>query len=53
MIKHLAKYSSMFDRNAPYMLDWVSLDKSINADDFDKCVEELLERNPKEIDDEK
>ena len=53
MIKHLAKYSSMFDRNAPYMLEWVSLDESINADDFDICVEELLERNPKEIHDEK
>ncbi|QMU54762.1 MAG: hypothetical protein GKS07_07675 [Nitrosopumilus sp.] len=49
MIKHLIRYSSMFDRDVPYSLEWISMDDSINADDFDKCVEELLERNPKEL----
>jgi len=52
MIKHLAKYSSMFDRDSLYMLEWVSMDDSINVDDFDVCVEELLERNPKELENE-
>ena len=52
MIKHLIKYSTMFDRNVPYSLEWIGMDDSINADDFDRCVEELLERNPKELEDE-
>lgn len=49
MIKHLVRYSTMFDRNAPYSLEWIGMDDSINADDFDKCVEEILERNPKNL----
>ena len=49
MIRHLVKHSSMFDRNAPYVLEWISMDKSINKADFDKCVEELLEKNPKDV----
>lgn len=28
------------------------MDDSINVDDFDRCVEELLERNPKELENE-
>ena len=52
MIKYLVKYSSMFDRNTPYTLEWISMDDSINVDDFDRCVEELLERNPKELENE-
>ena len=52
MIKHLVRYSTMFDRNAPYSLEWISIDDSINKDDFDKCVEELLEKNPKELENE-
>ncbi|QLH07174.1 hypothetical protein [Nitrosopumilus ureiphilus] len=52
MIKHLVKYSSMFDRNVPYTLEWISMDSSINVDDFDICVEELLERNPKDLENE-
>ena len=48
MIKHLVKYSTMFDRSAPYYaLDWIGLVDGIDPDDFDRCVEELLERNPK------
>jgi len=49
MIKHLVKHSSMFDRNAPYSINWIGMDDSIDVDDFDRCVEELLERNPKEM----
>lgn len=52
MIKHLVKYSSMFDRNAPYSLEWIGIDESIDRDGFDRCVEGLLERNPKEIENE-
>lgn len=52
MIKHLIKHSSMFDRGVPYSLDWIGMDDSINVDDFNKCVEELLERNPKELENE-
>lgn len=52
MIKHLVKHSSMFDRDTPYMLEWISMDDSIDTDDFDRCVEELLERNPKELENE-
>lgn len=52
MIKHLVKYSSMFERNMPYTLEWISLDDSVNVDDFDTCVDELLERNPKELENE-
>ena len=54
MIKHLVRYSTMFDRSAPYYsLEWIGMDNSINDDDFDRCVEELLERNPKKVEDEK
>ena len=49
MIKHLVRYSTMFDRNAPYSLEWISMDDNINRDNFDRCVEELLEKNPKEL----
>ena len=49
MIKHLVRYSTMFDRNVPYSLEWISMDDDINKDDFDICVEELLERNSKEL----
>lgn len=52
MIKHLVKYSSMFEKNTPYSLEWISMDESIDSDDFDICVEELLERNPKELENE-
>ena len=52
MIKHLMRYSSMFDRGVPYSLEWISMDDSIDMDDFDRCVEELLERNPKELENE-
>ncbi len=52
MIKHLMRYSTLFDRGVPYSLEWISMDDSINADDFDRCVEELLERNPKELENE-
>ena len=51
MIKHLVRYSTMFDRNAPYSLEWISFGDGINQDDFDRCVEELLEKNPKDIED--
>ena len=47
MLKHLVKYSSMFDRSPPYALEWIGLDNDIDVDDFDECVEELLKRNPK------
>ena len=50
MIKHLVKHSSMFGRSSPYMLEWISMDDRINVDDFDRCVDELLERNPKDVD---
>ena len=49
MIKHLVKYSTMFERGIPYGLDWVGLGESIDPDDFDKCVDELLKRNPKTL----
>lgn len=52
MIKHLAKYSTMFDRNVPYSLEWIGMGDNINADDFDTCVKELLERNPRELENE-
>jgi hypothetical protein len=52
MIKHLVKHSSMFDRNSLYMLEWISMDDSINVDDFDRCVDSLLERNPRYTDNE-
>ena len=45
MIKHLVKYSSMFDRDVPYAIE--DIGHNINVHDFDRCVEELLERNPK------
>ena len=48
MIKHLVKYSTMFERDVPYGLDWIGLGASIDPDDFDMCVEELLERNPRD-----
>ena len=47
MIKYLVKYSSMFDRSASYAIAEIGLGDDINADDFDQCVEELLEKNPK------
>ena len=52
MLKHLVKYSSMFDRDAPYAIAEIGLGENINADDFDQCVEELLEKNPKDLENE-
>ncbi|QLH10826.1 hypothetical protein DSQ20_04585 [Nitrosarchaeum sp. AC2] len=52
MIKHLVKYSSMFDRNVHYAIEDIGLENNINVYDFDRCVEELLERNPKELENE-
>ena len=52
MIKHLMRYSTMFDRGVPYSIEWISIDDSIDTDDFEKCVEELLEKNPKKLENE-
>ena len=52
MIKHLVKYSSMFDRSVPYGIEDIGFDENINVRDFDRCVEELLEKNPKELENE-
>lgn len=52
MIKHLARYSSMFDRDAPYAIEDIGLEDGINVDDFDRCVDSLLEKNPKETENE-
>ncbi len=49
MIKHMMRYSSIFDRGVPYSIKDIDLEHDINVDDFDKCVEKLLEKNPKEL----
>ncbi len=52
MIKHLVKHSSMFDKNAPYAIEDIGFEFGIDVSNFEICVEELLERNTKEIDNE-
>ena len=42
----------LFPGPAPYTLDWIGLADRIDPDDFDVCVKELLEQNPKELENE-
>lgn len=49
MIRHLEKYSSMFERDVPFVINDIGLESGIDANDFDRCVKELLEKNPRGI----
>lgn len=48
MVKHLVRYSSMFDKGVPYAIEDIGLENGVNIDNFDKCVESLLENRNKD-----
>jgi len=43
IVKHLVRYSSMFDKGVPYVIQEIGLPDGVNIDDFNQCVEILLE----------
>ena len=43
IVKHLVRYSSMFDKGVPYVIQEIGLPDGVDIDDFNQCVEILLE----------
>jgi hypothetical protein len=52
MIKHLAKYSSMFSNDEHFMLNFVGLPDGTNLEHFEQCKNQLLEIRNKNFEDE-
>jgi len=48
MIKHLVRYSSMFNQGVPYAINDIGFANEIDINDFNQCVETLLENRDEE-----